>query len=39
MEDELFQYLPIGGFVGFLFLLETFFCFKSWFYPFIIKGR
>jgi NADH:ubiquinone oxidoreductase subunit 6 (subunit J) len=33
MEDELFQYLPIGGFVGFLFLLETFFVLSHDFTP------
>jgi NADH-quinone oxidoreductase subunit J len=35
MEDELFQYLPIGGFVGLLFLLETFFVLRNDFTPLI----
>jgi NADH:ubiquinone oxidoreductase subunit 6 (subunit J) len=35
IEDELFQYLPIGGFVGFFFLLETFFVLSNDFTPLI----
>jgi len=39
IEDELFQYLPIGGFVGFLFLLETFFVLSNDFTPLVSSAE
>lgn len=38
IEDELFQYLPIGGFVGIFFLLETFIVLNQDFIPLVVSN-
>jgi NADH-quinone oxidoreductase subunit J len=39
LEDELLQYVPIGGFVGLFFLLETFVVLNQNFIPLIEQNK
>jgi NADH-quinone oxidoreductase subunit J len=39
LEDELFQYLPIGALVGVLFLIETYFVLSKDFTPLIQSNQ